>query len=66
VCKDVDWRRDLTGEIVPTSQVVGHEIVENIGRTVRRINYFDAHDAANRVSFGGKGWDTISPIPKRK
>jgi hypothetical protein len=26
----------------------------------------DVHDAANKVSFGEKGQDTISPIPKKK
>ncbi len=40
-------------------QVIGHEIVENYYRTDGGMNYFDAHDAANKYYYG----DDVNAVP---
>ncbi len=61
VSNGVDWFHANDGMLVPLSQIVGHELLENIERTVNGHNYLDAHDAANKTCFGGNSTDQLTP-----
>jgi RHS repeat-associated protein len=58
----VGWLRASDNSNPPTSQIVGHELIENINRTVEGMYYPEAHADANNTSFGGAEGDPIDPV----
>ena len=63
VSNAVGWLRSNDGSNLSTGQIVGHELIENIERTIMGEGYQQAHTEANKTCFGGTSTDPVIPIP---
>ncbi|RMF54606.1 MAG: hypothetical protein D6748_16230 [Calditrichaeota bacterium] len=59
----VEW--SINGKPIARSQIVGHELSENLYRTRDKLNYWVAHAIANLKFFGGDFRRRISARPIR-